>query len=183
LNLLNLEKIELERKLTDTTKAKNHYKEQWARALQEIAKIKKKEEENAKAMLTKQQMELEHLRLRYLAAEEKDFLKSDEKQLNSLRNEIEKMKMCCSSIGSGGGVRSELRSTSELDLRYATSSSNMDNQRLNNLTSSSNHNLNDHVKRLVEERDTLLRTGVYSDSDAIIIELDKRINESLINNR
>ena len=55
-------------------KAKNHYKEQWTRALQEIALIKKKEEENAKAQLKKQQQELEHLRLRYLAAEENDLV-------------------------------------------------------------------------------------------------------------
>ena len=36
-----------------------------------------------------------------------------------------------------------------------------------------------HINRLIEERDTLLRTGVYSNSDAIIIELDKRIRECL----
>ena len=55
-------------------KAKNHYKDQWSRALQEIALIKKKEEENAKAQLKKQQQELEHLRLRYLAAEENELV-------------------------------------------------------------------------------------------------------------
>jgi hypothetical protein len=40
-------------------------------------------------------------------------------------------------------------------------------------------NLKAHINRLIEERDTLLRTGVYSNSDAIIIELDKRIRECL----
>jgi len=55
-------------------KAKNHYKEQLTRALQEIALMKKKEEENAKAQLKKQQQELEHLRLRYLAAEENELV-------------------------------------------------------------------------------------------------------------
>ena len=55
-------------------KAKNYYKDQWSRALQEIAIIKKKEEENAKAQLKKQQLELEHLRLRYLAAEENELV-------------------------------------------------------------------------------------------------------------
>ena len=55
-------------------KAKYHYKEQLTRALQEIALMKKKEEENAKAQLKKQQQELEHLRLRYLAAEENELV-------------------------------------------------------------------------------------------------------------
>ncbi len=83
-------KIETERKLVEMTKAKNHYKDQWARALQEISAIKKKEEANAKAMLKKQQLELDHLRLRYLAAEEKELLKTDGSQLQSLKSELEK---------------------------------------------------------------------------------------------
>ena len=90
LNMLNLEKIELERKLDAMSKAKNHYKEQWSKALLEMANIKKREEMAAKASLKKQQMELEHLRLRYLAAEENELIKTDEKQLQSLKNELEK---------------------------------------------------------------------------------------------
>ena len=39
--------------------------------------------------------------------------------------------------------------------------------------------LQEHISRLVDERDTLLRTGVYSNTDAIIIELDKRIRDCL----
>jgi centrosomal protein CEP120 len=39
--------------------------------------------------------------------------------------------------------------------------------------------LHDHINRLIEERDTLLRTGVYSNSDAIIAELDRRIRDFL----
>ena len=88
--MLNLEKIELERKLDAMSKAKNHYKEQWSKALLEMANIKKREEMAAKANLKKQQMELEHLRLRYLAAEENELIKTDEKQLQSLKNELEK---------------------------------------------------------------------------------------------
>lgn len=90
LNMLNLEKLELERKLDTMLKAKNHYKEQWSKALLEIGNIKKKEEACAKAALKKQQMELEHLRLRYLAAEENELIKTDEKQLQSLKSELEK---------------------------------------------------------------------------------------------
>jgi centrosomal protein CEP120 len=90
INMLNLERVELERKLDAMTKAKNHYKEQWTRAVQEIALNKKREEANAKAVLKKQQQELEHLRMRYLAAEENELLKNDHKSFESLRNEVEK---------------------------------------------------------------------------------------------
>lgn len=46
-----------------------------------------------------------------------------------------------------------------------------------NLDDCMDQNLKDHIVRLTEERDTLLRTGVYSNVDAIIVELDKRIRE------
>lgn len=72
------------------TKAKNHYKEQWTRALQEISLIKKKEEANAKAMLKKQQLELDHLRMKFMANEEKEMIKSEDKQLQALRNELDR---------------------------------------------------------------------------------------------
>ncbi|XP_034547360.1 centrosomal protein of 120 kDa [Notolabrus celidotus] len=39
-NLLTLEKVELERKLESTTKSKLHYKQQWGRALKELARFK-----------------------------------------------------------------------------------------------------------------------------------------------
>jgi centrosomal protein CEP120 len=83
-------KIELERKLDAQTKAKNHYKEQFTKSLQELALLKKREEANARALLKKQQAELDHLRLRYMAAEESEQIKSDEKQLNAFKNELEK---------------------------------------------------------------------------------------------
>lgn len=35
----------------------------------------------------------------------------------------------------------------------------------------------EHVTRLIEERDTLLRTGVYSSDDRIIAELDRQIRD------
>jgi len=37
----------------------------------------------------------------------------------------------------------------------------------------------DHIARLIEERDTLLRTGVYTNDDRIISELDRQIREAI----
>ncbi len=37
----------------------------------------------------------------------------------------------------------------------------------------------DHITRLIEERDTLLRTGVYTTEDRIITELDRQIREAI----
>ena len=48
-----------------------------------------------------------------------------------------------------------------------------------NDVSQSNEELESHVTRLIEERDTLLRTGVYNSSDKIIVDLDKQIREAI----
>lgn len=50
-----------------------------------------------------------------------------------------------------------------------------------------NENTDDYLSRLTEERDTLLRTGVYNHEDHIVSELDRQIRETIakrnINNR
>lgn len=79
---------ELERKLDGVTKTKIHYKQQWGKALKEVARLKQKEQAAAKAQLRKQQQELEHMRLRYLAAEEKEIVKSERKELEEMKTEI-----------------------------------------------------------------------------------------------
>ena len=80
--------VELERKLDATTKSKVHYKQQWGRALKEIARQKQREQATAKARLRQQQHELEHMRLRYLAAEEQEAVSSERKQLADIKNEL-----------------------------------------------------------------------------------------------
>lgn len=42
--------------------------------------------------------------------------------------------------------------------------------------------LDDYLTRLIEERDTLMRTGVYSHEDRIISELDRQIRQVLARN-
>lgn len=54
------------------TKSKLHYKQQWGRALKELSVLKQQEQADARARLLRQQRELEHMRLRYLAHEEKE---------------------------------------------------------------------------------------------------------------
>uniref|UniRef100_A0A673HLT8 Centrosomal protein 120 n=1 Tax=Sinocyclocheilus rhinocerous TaxID=307959 RepID=A0A673HLT8_9TELE len=92
INLLTLEKVELERKLESATKSKLHYKQQWGRALKELARFKRREQENAMTRLKKQQQELQHMRLRYLAAEDKEAVKNEKHELQDIRNELNRLK-------------------------------------------------------------------------------------------
>ncbi|KAG7481475.1 hypothetical protein MATL_G00067000 [Megalops atlanticus] len=150
INLLTLEKVELERKLESTTKSKLHYKQQWGRALKELARFKQREQENALMRLKKQQQELEHMRLRYLAAEEKEAVKTDKQELEDIRNELNRLKQ--------QEEKRPVKDTPGVPL---------------------NESADDHLSRLLEERDTLLRTGVYTHEDRIIAELNRQIQEAM----
>ncbi|NXX85989.1 CE120 protein, partial [Urocolius indicus] len=162
INLLTLEKVELERKLESATKSKLHYKQQWTRALKELARLKQREQENAMAHLKKQQQELDHMRLRYLAAEEKELGKTDRQELEDIRNDLNRLKQ-------QEEERKQLR-----DVRN-NSASRVDSLHSRKL----NENMDDYLSRLIEERDTLLRTGVYNHEDHIVSELDRQIREAI----
>lgn len=75
---------ELEHKLETANKSKFHYKEQWSKALKEIASLKHREQTVLRDQLKKQQLELENMREKYLAAEEHQSL---QKQLQHLKDE------------------------------------------------------------------------------------------------
>ncbi|XP_026199758.1 centrosomal protein of 120 kDa isoform X2 [Anabas testudineus] len=153
INLLTLEKVELERKLESTTKSKLHYKQQWGRALKELARFKQREQENAMNRLKKQQAELEAMRLRYLATEEKEVVRQDRQELDDIRNELNRLK--------------------QQDDRLAPPSS------APAPSTGVNESAEEHLSRLLEERDTLLRTGVYTHEDRIIAELNRQIQDAM----
>ncbi|KAM6991111.1 centrosomal protein of 120 kDa [Passerculus sandwichensis] len=162
INLLTLEKVELERKLESATKSKLHYKQQWTRALKELARLKQREQENAMAHLKKQQQELEHMRLRYLAAEEKELGKTDRQELEDIRNELNRLKQ-------------QEEERKKLQDARDNSSGRGDSLHCRKI----NENTDDYLSRLIEERDTLLRTGVYNHEDHIVSELDRQIREAI----
>ncbi|KAK7933345.1 hypothetical protein WMY93_004241 [Mugilogobius chulae] len=158
INLLTLEKVELERKLESTTKSKLHYKQQWGRALKELARFKQKEQENAMCRLKKQQQELEAMRLKYLCSEERQATNHEREELQEIKNTINRLKdeRLVPAPSPAGPAPSLLSPAPAFD-----------------------EHLSDHLTRLLEERDTLLRTGVYTHEDRIISELNRQIQEAM----
>lgn len=78
---------ELDRKLSSLAKSKQHYKEQWTRALAELASCRQKEQAAARERLMTQQRELEAMRMQYIENEHQNSLRQ---QLNQVKNEVEK---------------------------------------------------------------------------------------------
>nr|XP_002125886.1 centrosomal protein of 120 kDa [Ciona intestinalis] len=153
LNLIRMEKAEVDRKLESITKSKLHYKQQWGRALKELAMMKKREQEHAMANLKQQQQELEALRLQYLAADEKKEMQNDQQKINEIQKELQLLK-------NDSGIKASIAIEPDQKLLKC-------------------EEINERVSRLIEERDTLLRTGVYNRSDRIISELDRQIKEEM----
>ncbi|KAL8203470.1 UNVERIFIED_CONTAM: hypothetical protein K2H54_055041 [Gekko kuhli] len=120
-----------------------------------------REQENAMARLKKQQQELEHMRLRYLAAEEKELGKTQRQELEDIRNELNRLKQ------------------QEDKKHFPDSQEDIGSQLQSAHTRQLNESLDDYLARLIEERDTLLRTGVYNHEDHIVSELDRQISEVL----
>ena len=67
---------------------KASYKQQLERALGKLADAQKKEKAAAKAQLMREKRELEHMRMRYLVAEEKHVSSSESKELEELKKEL-----------------------------------------------------------------------------------------------
>jgi len=160
LNLLKLEKTEMERKLESATKSKLHYKQQWGRTLKELAAMKKREQDHALANLRQQQQELENLKIRYLASGEKKAIQDDNERLRQIQSDIQQLK---ENPGSAKLSSIVIEPCQEKSVMF--------------------EDVNERVSRLIEERDTLLRTGVYSDTDRIITELDRQIKEEMSKNK
>eukprot|EP00116_Pleurobrachia_bachei_P011193 sb/3471455/ len=70
LEVLRMEKEELERKAASLEKAKQHYKESWTKALKELINVREKAQQEAKRRLLQEQTLMEHARLRYLGLED-----------------------------------------------------------------------------------------------------------------
>eukprot|EP00112_Aurelia_sp_Birch-Aquarium-sp1_P009678 Seg2106.2 transcript_id=Seg2106.2/GoldUCD/mRNA.D3Y31 product="Centrosomal protein of 120 kDa" protein_id=Seg2106.2/GoldUCD/D3Y31 len=167
LSLALLEKVELERKLEIATKSKIHYKQQWGKALRELAKMKQSEQMAAKARLKKQERELEHMRLRYLAAEEKEIIKTEKEELANVKEQLQRLK---ESHVSSQPTPPQQQQTTQQATSNPTKEVKDDHRQ---------SYFENRIAKLIEERDTLLRTGVYSTNDKIISELDRQIREAI----
>eukprot|EP00794_Sanderia_malayensis_P009837 gene9838-10847_t len=177
LNFNIIEKAELERKLDSTTKSKIHYKQQWGKALRELAKMKQHEQTAAKARLKKQEYELEHMRLRYLAAEEKEVMKSEKEELDNVKAELKKLQELQVNTppqSQTQPAKEQAQDTVVQQLKPGQSSG---------IDEVQDQLMNSRIAKLIEERDTLLRTGVYSTDDKIIFELDRQIREAIASKR
>ena len=128
--------------------------------------MKKREQEHARANLRYQQQELEMLKQQVTqpSQESISLAKAEQERIEKMENEIRVLR----------------ENVSATNLNKPTESIVIPQQpSINACGDAPEVMMNERVARLVDERNTLLKTGVYSKSDRIISELDRQINECM----
>jgi centrosomal protein CEP120 len=167
LNRVLAENVERERQCNIATQTKQRYKAQWTRALQEIAKLQQEQRHSEDDRLKREQKELAHMRLQYLAREERTITNTDRDALASIQGELGKLR-AAAGLSSGGNGNSNGSSSGRQGGWNGPAPTNAP-------TAHTAGGTTDELRRLIEERSTLLESGVYAPDDRIINELDRRI--------
>ncbi|TGZ65723.1 hypothetical protein CRM22_005731 [Opisthorchis felineus] len=153
--------MEARRQLEDAQRGRDRYKHLWTRALHEVARVKQEADFNARQSLARREAELEQLRMRYLNMEEKEIMAKAAGMPES-QPAASKTHECVQVYGSTRDrtdSHQNVPDSSGIEQKQSAADS--------------------ELERLMEERDSLLGTGVYEPDDPIIINLEKRIQDLL----
>ena len=74
INQLIEEKKRLDEEIQNMDKSKKYYKQAWMKAIQDLADFRKSVEEESQTRFQREERELEHMRMRYLAKEEQELM-------------------------------------------------------------------------------------------------------------
>ena len=121
--------------------------------------------------------------------EEQDANSRDRKQLLEMRQELDRFVANCLTLSDSEmamilscSIKSKETGNEkswDKGVISVTSGPNTKNQVTPDLFLQSNSISEEHAARLIEERDTLLRTGVYGAQDRIVLELDRQIRAAI----
>nr|CAD7614545.1 unnamed protein product [Timema genevievae] len=175
----------VEEKLEAAVKSKSFFKEQWARAVREIHRIKSEKQHAIQIHIRDSKEQLKNLGLVKFLGDGQTELREDQSLLQELRQEIYKAQEGSDkpppppdSVSShhnrhsGGDTNQQTYDSPRV---AANGSSYMLAQEMLGVQEETERS----IQALVEERDTLLRTGSYSIEDTVIVKLNQEIRSLL----
>lgn len=139
--------MELTRRLETAEHAKDRYKAQWSRALAEIAALKRRHQLDSMEAIRREQKELRHMRMKYLMREESEITADDRAELAGIKDELARLR-----------VAAEHRTTSTDTRGEGGSAAGSGGRKVLN---GEEQAANEAIQRLVQERSSLLQSGVY----------------------
>ncbi|VDO76097.1 unnamed protein product [Schistosoma margrebowiei] len=137
---------ETECRLVEVERGRARYRQLWTKSLHELAKVKQEADEATRISLAQKEAELEQLKSYYLNVDEKRPTSQDLKEVTD-----------------GNLERSKMNEEMTTEINVSDVKSVVDEK------------IEAQITRLIEERDGLLNTGVYENSDSLIVDLDRQI--------
>ncbi|CAH8487645.1 unnamed protein product [Schistosoma bovis] len=137
---------ETECRLVEVERGRARYRQLWTKSLHELAKVKQEADEATRISLAQKEAELEQLKSYYLNVDEKRPTSQDLKEPTD-----------------GNLERSKMNEEMTTEINVSDVKSVVDEK------------IEAQITRLIEERDGLLNTGVYENSDSLIVDLDRQI--------
>ncbi|XP_067125590.1 centrosomal protein of 120 kDa-like [Centruroides vittatus] len=191
--VLTNEKIDLMKKLEKALSSKQRYKDQWGQALRKIAQLEQQVLDLEKsAWLKKEEYEIIHLNK--LAKVEEGILQSEKETLNLIKDKISNFTENSDESESPKESNSEnighypksadtiqktfLKSSAAGTTTTTTTTAAITTTALENDSYHDSKTL-EYLQRLKDEKKTLLDTGVYTEDDRIIIELNEHIHKAM----
>ncbi|XP_058799489.1 centrosomal protein of 120 kDa [Phymastichus coffea] len=165
----------LEEQLDSAQKSKSFFKEQWSKAVKEIHRTKMENQQALETQIKSDKEDLNNLDLEEILDADTAALTCDQIALSQIQREIDiinpdsAMQYCSRKADRQLFVpQSDLFIPIDKNLVHSSTSAT---------SSSSDRKLN----MLIEERDSLLKTGNYSSNDSLIIKLNTEIRSILMN--
>lgn len=155
---LMMEKVTLEKQLDAAVKSKVHYKQQWAHAMRSLAKRNNKDLKDARAKERQRKLELDQMKLHYQLRKETE---AENKELNQIKKDMQQFEKSHATVTQSDFVGEP------------------NGHLISGMNFESVEDDDDHLTRLIMERDTLLKTGAYSIDDSIIVNLEREIRDSM----
>ncbi|XP_012256855.2 centrosomal protein of 120 kDa-like [Athalia rosae] len=162
----------MEEKLNSALKSKSFFKEQWGKAVREIHRMKMEHQQAVEVHIKNSKEELKNINLEDVLCMDSKELMNDQILLGQIQKEINVIKPQSSFIQ----MEMEDQMYSRPTNLYTKSNHSMVRSEI----SMKSEELDERLKNLIEERDSLLKTGSYSIDDAVIVKLNNEIRSLLI---
>ncbi|XP_053999275.1 centrosomal protein of 120 kDa isoform X3 [Hylaeus anthracinus] len=160
----------LEAKLQNVLESKSFFKEQWAKAVREIHRMKMEHQQAIQVQIKNSKEELQNLDLEEILCADSTALTDDKILLNQIQKEIDVIKPKPSFIEKDAYCQV----FTPTNIGPTISQSNSKNK----LKISGEND--ERLQALLEERDSLLKTGSYTIDDTVIMKLNTEIRSLMM---
>ncbi|XP_076394230.1 rha isoform X2 [Megachile rotundata] len=168
-NLLLELKI-LEEKLQNAQENKSFFKEQWAKAVREMHCMRREFQEARQVQIKSSKEQLQNLDLEEILSADSNALTNDQVLLSEIQKEIDVIKP--KSSFTDKGVYCQVFTPTSVDSKIMPNS--------NKSTLKKSEEYDKRLQALLEERNSLLKTGSYTIDDTVIMKLNAEIRSLMM---